>query len=157
VNLAAYAKDLKTAVPPQAQAALPLFAASPAVLTVVSGADTEIDLRLTFADESRANEGARALRVVLDLAKQYLPAGRTGLAREKPDLDIDKWLYAQTDLLLREIEGALQGAKVLTHGKTVQVQFRLKVKVGTTLGVGVLSLGTRSQNTFSEVKPSIDP
>ena len=157
VNLAAYAKDLKSAVPPQAQAALPLFEASPAVVTAVIGADTEIDLRLTFADASRANDGAKALQVVLDLAKQYIPGGRTELAREKPDLDIDQWLYTQTDLLLREIEGGLQSAKVQTRDSTVQARFRLKVQVGTALGVGVLSLGTRSQKTFSEVKPAIDP
>ena len=36
-------------------------------------------------------------------------------------------------------------------------RFRLKVNVGTALGVSVLSLGSRSQRTFSEVKPLIDP
>src|SRR5262249_62363032 len=103
------------------------------------------------------NEGAKALQVVLDLAKQHLPGGLTELAKEKPELHIDKWLYAQMDLLLRQIEGALRDAKVLTQDSTVQARFRLKVKVGTALGVCVLSLGARTQNTFSEVKPTIDP
>lgn len=126
INLTVLAKELKGALPPQAEAALPLLEANPALLTVVSDADTQITAHLTCASDEDAKKKAQTLRVTLDILRQLVPVGRTELARKPMPNELQKWTFKQADNFLVDLQDACKTATIEAKGRVVHGQMRLK-------------------------------
>src|SRR5262249_7612613 len=133
VNIAALGKDLQGSLPPQAAAALPLFEANPALITVVADADTRVTVHLTCANDEDARKKAQTPTATLDILRQFIPIGRTELAKDPAKGELEKWLLKQADTFLAELQDGVKGAQVEAKGRAVHGQIQLKTNAETLL------------------------
>lgn len=141
LNVTRLVKDTAIKLPPQVEAALPLFEANLALVTVVSDSDTRVTIRLTCASDADAKKKSQTLRTALDILRQFIPIGRTELAKNPTEQEAEKWLLEQADMFLRDLEDGCKAATVEAKGRVVHGQMRVKTGVGTllTVAVGVIS------------------
>ena len=154
VNLAALGKDLKGSLPPQAEAALPLFEANPALITVVGNADIRVTVHLTCASDEDAKKKAQTLTTTLDILRQFIPVGRTELARDPVKGELEKWLLKQADTFLGDLQDGVKAAQIEAKGRAVHGQVRLKTNAGTllTLTAGIF-FARQASPPPAEAKP----
>jgi hypothetical protein len=155
LSISALAKQLQGGLPPQAQAALPLFDADPAVITLVSDADTTINAQLTCKDEQEAKTKAQTLRITLDILGQFILVGRTEIGRDPTTDELNRWLLKQADAFLVELQDGLKIAQVEASRRVVSGKLHVKTNAGTllTLGAGFFSAQRSSPPSAKPEKP----
>jgi hypothetical protein len=130
-NLAQLPPEASASLPAEASALKPLFDAKPGLVTLRSGTETKLDLRLTYADETQAVSGEKALKAGMALAGTYLPVLREQVTKEAPGGDeMVKWMQGQMSSFLQATETSLKGSRVEIKGPTVSTQLRIKANVG---------------------------
>jgi hypothetical protein len=97
----------------------PLLAARPGVLTGISNAKTEVEVRLSFAGPKQAKEAEEALERVLKLLRTQMAMGQGELERDAKRKQADgltKWLLDKAGDFLKKIDRGLANASVRRQG-----------------------------------------
>jgi hypothetical protein len=135
-NLAQLPTEASATLPAEAAALKPLFDAKPGLVTLTSGKETRLDLRLTYADEAQAVRGEKAMNAGLELGKKYLPMAREEVKKNGSGGDeMMKWMQGQIDSSLKATEDSVKNARVEIKGPTVSTQLRIKANVGAVAAV----------------------
>ncbi len=126
----------------------PLTAAKTALMTVIAGKDTQLDLRLTFADAKAAQAASGALKGTLGFSREQIPLLRGELNRgndpQFPLPEAAKWAMGQADMILQQTDKALADARVSAEGTTVTARSRAQVSAGQyILAVGMSGFAVR--------------
>jgi hypothetical protein len=138
VDLKHYAADIQRGLPEEAKPLLPLFDAGSAFLTVVSGKDTTADLRLTFANGEQVQAAEKAVKAGIDLGRKYVGMGQQELAKAAAQGNVPeplKPLLQRYDVMLKDLDAALQAASVKQEEGGLRVSGRMKSDVGLLLAM----------------------
>jgi hypothetical protein len=121
----------------------PLLEAHSALLTLDPGAESRLQLRVSFAGEQEARDGETAVKTALYVARELLP-------QVFPRMGLDPDGSADAARLLRLLHSALRAAPVERRRATVVASARLKLD---TRGFATVALGAR---TAAQRKRSAD-
>ncbi len=131
VDLSPYSKDIQKDLPPTFKGTEPLFAASPAFVTVTGSKDLALTAKLTYKDEDAAKSAEKAAHTTAEALRQLVIEGQKELAKQatRPETQKDayaQWAIKETTSLLKEFEDNLKKAEVSQKGKEVEVTMQSK-------------------------------
>jgi hypothetical protein len=105
--------------PPQRAAFMPLLKAQSAIFTADLGEDLKAEAKLTFAGESDAKFGEKAVNAALDMARGGLVMGIQELGKQKD--------MTRVVALLEELQTGVRAAKVEQAGSSVEASASVKI------------------------------
>jgi prepilin-type processing-associated H-X9-DG protein len=122
LNPVLLAQILEGMLPPQLDPYKALLKTQTASLVLDVGEESRADLRLTFAKEAEAKEGAKALQMAFDRGRDFLAKGIKELSK-KPE-GVANYLK-----MLRDLETSLKTTPIEQKGSEVRVAARVKSAV----------------------------
>jgi hypothetical protein len=119
VNMGTLAEAAGKDAPPDMVVFKPLLKAKSAVLTVDLAGSVKSAMRLTFAGESDAEAGEKAVNAALDLARSGLVKNLEEMAKQKD--------MARVVALEEDLQAGLRSAKVERKGSAVEASATVKI------------------------------
>jgi len=123
VDVQILAETAAKELPPQMAAFAPLLKAQSAVFTADLGENLKAEGRLTFAGESPAKAGEKAVNAALDMARGGLVMGLQQMGKQKDMVRVVS--------ILEELQTGVRAAKVEVNGSVVEASATVKIDAKT--------------------------
>jgi hypothetical protein len=121
LNAPPLAPVLGKRLPPQADPFKPLLEVQSATLVADLDKEARVDLRLNFSGATEAEEGEKAVKAAVQMARQFLAQGMKELAKDEEDAPILR--------AVKQLDATLKAVPVQRGGSSVRVSLQHPVAV----------------------------
>jgi hypothetical protein len=147
----AVAKEMKKDLPPPLA---PLTEAQSAIITINTGKELVVNVRLPFATEEAAKEGEKAAEAGLEMARKAIPMLIDKVEKQPADDPLYKTMQAKVVRALKDTEKALKRAAPERKGSVVEGT--LRVETPDTVSMLVLFMMPRAAGKAPPPPPPVD-